>query len=364
MRRVSILGGKNTINIYKSLPTLEVDKDYIIKVEQLSIPEPIHETNFEKQRILTLEHRVLHGNNYYGVFGNIPLGGTQLFKSYAFKPSNCQTVEDFVYQLNEYFRHSISLDLTQNWAGGPEFSDQEHVIQGEDWYNIYSQTRGQFAEYRDCVQAFVRSDGRLYIQFTPFGMRHYVIHLTDYGRELLGHTDSFFVPAGEAPNLLTVSFDHAYIDEFGNSELRIPAIQDNIFGCFKNNLYNHEQYRDEIVVESTLPMRDHIFVNKRQTDFVPMLASFRLPERVREIEYDNKMNRTYCVSGQRRYNLEDGGRTHNTFYLTHSRLQNFHLRLVQRKYERSSETGLMNIKDTPYEIPEGDIWMIRLAISG
>ena len=74
------------------------------------------------------------------------------------------------------------------------------------------------------------------------------------------------------------------------------------------------------------------------------------------------MFKTYHVTSDSRHVLENNAKTHNKFYLTHDKLQNFHLRLVQRNYTYDSATAKYTMKDTPYEIPEGNIWLIRFAL--
>ena len=63
-----------------------------------------------------------------------------------------------------------------------------------------------------------------------------------------------------------------------------------------------------------------------------------------------------------RYMFEQSTKTHNEFLLTGSKLQNFHLRLMQRNYKWDAETEVFNISEVPYKLPSESLWTIQLAI--
>ena len=359
MRRLSILSDSNQVDIYKSLPTLDDNRVYNVKIEQLSLPKPVHDSVFETE-LLTLERRILRNQAYNA-------GVATINESKSFTPVNCKTVEDLVYQLNRYLRYSISVDLMADWPGNPSCNPQEHVAY-EDWYSdVYTRVEEEkdndTLDYRDSVQAFIRRDGRLYIMFSPFGIKHYVLRLTDKAKEIFGHDYDYFAP--DVADNTKDKFNHEYLTALGAVALASPTdanIQGSVSGGMKNNLYHHELYRDEIVIETSLPFQNHMFANTNEIKPTPMLASFRLTQDHRETQYTNTMLKTHHVTSYTRYNLADGCTTHNTFQLTHSKLQNFHLRLLQRSYEYDSEDQSMKAVDKPYVIPEGNIWMLRLTV--
>ena len=370
MRRVSILSGSNKVDVYKSLPTLEDDKTYTVKIEQLSLPKPVHDSVFETE-LLTLERRLKIGRTYSDALGNNVNVNTIIKDSEPFIPTDCNTVEELVYQLNRYLRKSISVDLSQNWPGNApagllDCSAQEHVPVTnwyQDAYILDDEKQNNIVDFRDSVQALVRQDGKLYIMFTPFGARHYAIRLTDKGKEILGHDYSYFMP--DPADNTKDTFNHSYLNNVSVVLIEIPTVAnttDIVIGAFKNNLYHHELYRDEIVIESSLPFQHHLFANTQETLPTPMIASFRLKQDYRETQYQH-MLKTHHVTSLSRYNLQTGHKTHNTFTLSHTKLQNFHLQLIQRSYVYNSDTDKMETVDKPYIIPEGNIWMLRLAIS-
>ena len=85
------------IDVYKRLPSAEPNKTYLLRIEQVVVPE-LRDSILLNKPLFTLERRVMNGVNQE-VADELEVE--------AFAPQNVKTEIQFVYQLNEYLRSSL-----------------------------------------------------------------------------------------------------------------------------------------------------------------------------------------------------------------------------------------------------------------
>ena len=109
MKRVQINSTTSRVNIYKSYPTIDVAKTYILKIEQFTVPA---NTNARiKLKLFDIERRGDYGEILLALDGTtnpqfrLPVDG--------FTPDHCRTVQDLIFQINVYVREILCKIATQ-----------------------------------------------------------------------------------------------------------------------------------------------------------------------------------------------------------------------------------------------------------
>ena len=92
MKRVQINSTASRVDIYKSYPTIDVAKTYVLKIEQFTVPANINSRI--KTKLFNIERRGDDGEFLLDVDGTtfpkfeLPVDG--------FTPNNCRTVQDLI----------------------------------------------------------------------------------------------------------------------------------------------------------------------------------------------------------------------------------------------------------------------------
>ena len=192
--RLQLNARSSRINVYKTLPSAELNKRYIIRVEQLTIPA-MSSGLILNQELFTIERRCVAGVNHT-VDGEIqPVAELPTLSGHLSKefiPENVKTVSQLVYQMNAYFRRKflklVTTEHADEFADGPhhydvtespEFTNQAYPA---DWYSVQKTANGKKA--RSAIEAIYRSDGKVGFKFSPSGMRLFVV--TDEGKRIFG----------------------------------------------------------------------------------------------------------------------------------------------------------------------------------
>jgi len=233
-----------------------------------------------------------------------------------------------------------------------------------DWYDMQGTDVG--IPIQRSLEAVYRCDGRIGIKFSAEAIPMFVIHLTKEGKRILGWSKDFLVV--DQNN----TFESAYLAEINphpqydiaqyDTATTIPAAPLAIIGTFDNSMFNHGHYRHEIVIRTSLPFRNYLECDQKAASYKNQLASYRYPSEPIIQEYDGTLYKILKNERRNKYLFEQSTRTHNEFLLTGSKLQNFHLRLMQRNYEWDSDLDKFKITEEPYPLPNESLWTIQLAI--
>ena len=116
--RLQLNSRDSRIDVYKSLPSAELNKRYAIRVEQLTIPA-MSDGLILNTELFSVEWRCIAGV-HHSVDG-VPEIVTELPVPYQFIPQNVKTVSQLVYQMNSFFRQLlVKLVTTEEFFGDPE----------------------------------------------------------------------------------------------------------------------------------------------------------------------------------------------------------------------------------------------------
>jgi len=378
--RLQLNSRDSRIDVYKSLPSAELNKRYAIRVEQLTIPA-MSDGLILNTELFSVEWRCLPGSDHS--VGDVPHIITELPVPSVFIPQNVKTVSQLVYQMNSFFRQLlVKLVTTEEFFGDPE-SDSEDSAEDDphfntptdfnkqpnsDWYTVQESVIGQ--RIRSSIEAIYRSDGRIGFKFTPNGQLLFVLRLTDEGQRIFGWKHRYI--AIDANNRFT-KYVNLELEEdyFGNvreegtvfSNLPAGVLTESVVCVTENSIFNHGHYRHEIAVLTTLPLQQYVECDQDSAQFKRQLASYRFPNEAIKTEYRGTLYKVLKESRKNIYIFEHANKTHNEFLLTGTDLQNFHVRLMARNYEWSTEKNLFVIAEKPYPLPSDSLWTISLKVT-
>ena len=131
---------------------------------------------------------------------------------------------------------------------------------------------------------------------------------------------------------------------------------------FPNSIQQHLSYRHEVVVTTSLPLRNVLHCEKKAAIVKPQFVSYKYPSGMQHLEFDGTMFQQRLESRRTRYEFQNARRTHNSFLLTGTDLQNFHFRLVSRNHVYNDKTELFDINDEPYSLPPESLWTMQFTI--
>ena len=372
--RVQLNSKTYNVDVYKHMPSIEDNKRYSIKVERLTVPAQSGGLILN-QPLFTVERRLTQDTEYLCVENNGPdyADERDLHLESTFTPQNVRTTTELIYQMNSFFR-KLLLNLV---SSEDDFLAADGVFAVPD---IYAPMNLEFTDWFDMqgtevglpiersLEAVYRCDGRIGIKFSAEAIQMFVLHLTAEGKRILGWNNDFM--AVDVNN----SFNSEYLVENPDEQLHfcdvaqfniattIPANPVAIIATFDNSVFNHGHYRHELVLRTSLPMRNYLECDQKSATYKNQLASYRYPSDPIIQEYDGTMYKLLKNVRRNRYLFEQSTRTHNEFLLVGSKLQNFHLQLMQRNYEWSADLDKFIITEEPYPLPKESLWTIQLAV--
>ena len=192
----------------------------------------------------------------------------------------------------------------------------------------------------------------------------FVLKMTGEGKRILGWEGEYIAVGPNNTfytNYLTVVVDPNVPDE-NHVTLALPVGTDDVLCVFDNSVFNHGHYRHEIVLRTSLPLRNYLECDQTKAFYKNQLASYRYPSEPIRTEYDGTLFKVLKNVRRSRYMFEQSTRTHNEFLLTGTQLQNFHVRLMQRNYIWDADRETFEIVETPYLLPDESLWTIQLAV--
>ena len=382
--RIQLNSRDSSIDVYKSLPSAELNKRYAIRVEQLTIPA-MSDGLILNTELFSVEWRCTPGV-HHSVDG-VPEIVTELPVPYVFIPQNVKTVSQLVYQMNSFFRKLlVKLVTTEEFFGDPETDSEDSESEADphfmtpldfdkqpnsDWYTVQETVIGK--RIRSSIEAIYRSDGRIGFKFTPHGQILFVLRLSDEGQRIFGWKHRYI--AVDADNRFTKYVHVETVEDFlGNlsdqgtvtsTPLNVggAAQTESVVCVTENSVFNHGHYRHEIAVLSTLPLQQYVECDQDSAQFKRQLASYRFPNEAIKTEYRGTLYKVLKESRKNIYIFEHANKTHNEFLLTGTDLQNFHIRLMARNYTWSTEKNLFVIDEKPYPLPSDSLWTISLKVT-
>lgn len=380
--RIQLNSKTYKVDVFKSMPSLEENKRYALKVERLTVPA-MSGGLILNQPLFTVERRLTVNSEYICVEDaeDNPVhvisddASLHIVES-TFTPTNVRTTSELVYQMNSFFRKLLlSLVTSQDDFGQAQLGNDVYAIPAiyepedlpyDDWYQLRDTVLGD--PIQTSLEAVFRCDGRIGIKFSAEAIPMFALKLTTEGKRIFGWDQDHMVVdqnngfEGEyLTNVYAVGVGGEYINHI-NVTLAVPANPAGVIGHFENNIFSHSHYRHELVVRTSLPMRNYLECDQKFSSYRNQLASYRYPNEPIIQEYDGTMFRVLKNVRRNRYMFEQSTKTHNEFLLTGSKLQNFHLRLMQRNYKWDAETEVFNISEVPYKLPTESLWTIQLAI--
>lgn len=371
--RIQLNSKTYQVDVFKNMPSTELNKRYALKVERLTVP-PMSGGLILNQPLFSVERRLIVNAEHstFLVDGLYFEDDTKLPVEMVFTPYYVKNTSELVYQMNAFFRRLLLTNAIKTGAPATSFTEtaNQYAVPGEydvdekydDWRDILDTPTGEPIE--DSIQVIYRSDGKIGIKFSHIAKSMFVLKLTDEGKRILGW-ELDYVSVGPnntfATNYLTVVVDPLVPDE-NHVTLALPAGTEDVLCVFNNSIFNHGHYRHEIVLRTSLPLRDYLECDHTKANYKNQLASYRYPSEPIRTEYDGTMFKVLKNVRRSRYMFEQSTKTHNEFLLTGSELQNFHVRLMQRNYTWDVELDKFDIRETPYLLPDESLWTVQLAV--
>ena len=362
MQRFQFNSRKAQIDIYKKMPSIEPNKKYKLAIEQVVFPQTgnpmLHGKELfrvERRRLETLLHTPALPNEI------------------IFIPENVSTVLELVAQINHFLRSkllqstSLGVNAYDNTAGRYQYGlPVDFARVNDDWYTRNDAPSNRLKYAITCV---FRGDGSVGFEFSVDGLKLFVIKFTELGKELFGYENDYLALG---VNLAGVGVFEDYVDtngvpvvsfltDAGNIQSSLPAnLNEAHLHVFTKIIYLHN--RNEVVVETSLPLNTIVEVHKGETNYEHQLASYRIPHKGLKTHYDKTLFRTVLEFRNTQYIMENFNETHNEYTLTSTELQNFHIRLVNRKYVLD-ESGQYKKKHFAYELADNTFWYIQFLVS-
>ena len=372
--RIQLNSKTYRVDVYKHMPSVEENKRYSCKVERLTVPAQAGGLIFN-QPLFSVERRLSLDADYEDIVDGVSTynGNRDLHIASTFTPHNVRTVSELVYQMNSFLRKLLlslvaSAEDFEHPAGAdvnavPGIFEPPDFDDAFDWYEMRDTPIG--VPVQRALEAVYRCDGRIGIKFSVEAVPMFVLHLTAEGKRILGWSKDFL--AVDQNNGFSVAYTDfvpaaAAGDGASSVTLALPAAPTSIIGTFDNSVFNHGHYRHELVLRTSLPMRNYVECDQKAASYKNQLASYRYPSEPIIQEYDGTLFKTLKNERRNKYLFEQSTRTHNEFLLTSSKLQNFHMRLMQRNYEWDADLDRFKITEEPYPLPHESLWTMQLAV--
>ena len=376
--RLQLNSRDSKIDVYKSLPSAELNKRYAIRVEQLTIPA-MSDGLILNQELFSVERRCKRDTEHSinGILRDV--AGLPQFTVLGqdqdiFIPQNVKTVSQLVYQMNAFFRRLMvklvtTTEIFEDGVNHFNIPEDFEYFHNADWYTVQETNRGQ--RVSTSIEAIYRSDGRVGFKFTPDGQLLFVLRLSDEGQRIFGWKHRYIALDENSKFTEYVRFEIRNDYEGGPDFILgtvvpdLPAgdLTDSAVCVTENSVFNHGHYRHEIAVLSTLPLQQYVECDQDSAQFKRQLSSYRFPNEAIKTEYRGTLYKVLKESRKNIYIFEHANKTHNEFLLTGTDLQNFHIRLMARNYEWSKEKDLFVIAEKAYPLPSDSLWTISLKVT-
>jgi len=342
-------------------PTLEPNKQYTLVVEKLTVPAM--DSLILNDTLFTVERRLVTGSAL-GVNTVLPLP----VEFTTFTARSVRTVSQLVYQMNTFLREMCqrltTVVIAQTVPALHQFViPATFTRQLVDWFTGLANPAGGpdiVKAIKTALQVVFRPDGKLGFRFSADGLKLFVIRLTDAGQRVFGRTQRYI--ALDAQGLFVTDYETpAVIPNLATATMNLPAVLSEayIFIC-DNSMFSHISYRNELVLQTSLPLDNRVEVDTNRSFYRRQLASYNFPSHQTKMEYTAVKHRQLVETTQTMYEFEESLNTHNKFKVTGTDLQNFHLHLVTRHYEYDGQR--YHVKETPYALHQDTFYTVQFAL--
>ena len=360
LKRIQINSRKSQTHVYKRFPSLDLAKKYLMTVESLTTPTLYRE--ILDKPLFTLYRRGVDGYNIYHVGGDINIA-LHLNANVTFTPHNVENVHQLLYQMNTFFQEFWSKGLTEfidldDRANLVNMGLETPIALAADddsirsWMDVPGSARNLVQAAISSIRFGIYQNGNIFIQVGPFG-HGIVLHLTDEGRRIFG-TENEYIAFDDTGNF------YPYVDATGDVLSGPYNGADSTIKIFEKNAFKHNKSRREIVLETTLPLQPYMFCDERNVELKSELCSYKLPQETTTVtrEFDKI---AYKQTNRSKYILERNLKTHNTFILTGTELQNIHFRLMLRQYIYNTMLKKYDLVMSEFPIDHDEMWTLMLS---
>jgi hypothetical protein len=342
-------------------PTLEPNKNYTLTIEKLTVPAM--DSIILNDILFTVERRLVTGVAL-GANTALPLAA----EFTTFTPQSVRTVSQLVYQMNTMLREMCqrlaTVVIAQTVPALHQFViPATFTHQGGDWFTGLVNPIGApgiVDAIKTALQVVFRPDGKLGFRFSVDGLKMFVVRLTDEGQRVFGRTQRYI--ALDAQGLFITDYEAAaVIPNLPTAAMNLPAVltESYIFVC-DNSMFSHISYRNELVLQASLPLDNRVEIDTDRSYYRRQLASYNFPSHQTKMEYTAVRHRELVETTQTQYEFEESLSTHNKFKVSGTDLQNFHLYLVNRHYEYDGSR--YQVKETPYALHQDTFYTVQFAL--
>ena len=371
--RIQLDSFTSDIRVYKNMPSTKPNNQYRVAVESLVVPRVCDNLSFDGQDLFTVYRRIERGTpdeeklDEYE-YSNSPLTADVNVNA-TFVPVNCESVGQVLWQCNTFFEELmlklISKGMTnRDWNAynitGISISDDFTPQPNADWHTtVRESNEGHRAQHS--IQVRFREDGRIGFRFTEDAMQLFVIRLTDLGQRVFSWPNRFI-----AWHPSTGSFREPYAEEGANGDvIQQPVVPDVLDGTtvfMDGSLYDTVEIRHELVLATDVPVPPIVQFTQDVEKLSNQIASYRYSITPETMSYNfgEKLMGLKSTSSNILI-LEDTTPSSNSFYLSHTDMQNFHVNLVSRDYKYVNGEYVMT--EEKYKLPDNSYWYMTLAIT-
>ena len=365
LKRIQINSRESHSHVYKRFPSIDIAKKYLMTVESLTTPT-LYRKILDKP-LFTLYRRGVDGFNIYDVDGDIK-AALEIEADVTFIPHNVENVHQLLYQMNTFFQEFWSKALTDEIdlgdqanlvSLGPLAVPQTLVDDDESirsWMDVPRSERNLVQVVVSSIRFGIYQNGNIFIQVGPTG-QGIVLRLTNEGRRIFGieneyiafdNTGDFYPYVADAG----VQYGDVLSGPYNGAESTIKI--------FEKNAFKHNKSRREIVLETTLPLQPFMFCDERNVELKSELCSYKLPQETTTVtrEFDKIV---YKQTNRSKYILDRNIKTHNTFILTGTELQNIHFRLMLRQYIYNTTLKKYDLVMSEFPIDHDEMWTLMLS---
>ena len=354
MKRVQVNSRTSDTKIFLTYPTLDPNKTYSLTVEKLTVPA--FDSLILNTTLFTVERRLRNGVYLTAAHHVLPL--PEEFTT--FTPQNVRTVSQLVYQMNVFFREmcmrlateAIPYNAAQHQFAVPPAFTQQNV----DWYSGLVNPD----PIETALQAVFRPDGKLGFRFSIEALKLFVIKLSDEGKRIFGRTQRYLALDDQGLFVEDYETEHPILGSTAIVDLPAQLTQPYIFFC-TNSMFSHVNYRRELVLNTSLPLETHVECDTGRSFYRRQLACYKFPDPNTSMEYTDVVLRKLVETTQTMYTFETSLRTHNTFKISGTDLQNFNLYLISRTYEYDG-VGKYKQTEKPYSLHEDTFYTVQFAL--
>ena len=350
MKRVRISSHENRSRVFLSLPTTEVNKRYRVTAESLVVP--CLNSHVLNDHLFTVERR-LEAN---GAAADVSLLHSE------FTAKNVRTTSQLVWQMNMFFHEMLLRNVASEYDDQKDngFYDVPDSFQDEKTRS--NEVDDNEGAVTGALRASIRPDGKVGFYWTGDAATVLVIRLTERGRYVFGETASFLAPSMDGTTLTFNQYD-VQESQVGFTELHgsdASTITDTVGHACPNSVFSNVRHRSELVVHTDLPFPSKMVCDGSKSHVEHEFASYQFPHSEPSFTYRGR-DRWIEETNEVVHVFEDSGRTHNSFIVQGTDLQNFTVSLHER-FKDPDQHGTLQFKTNPYEMANGRYFTLQLVI--